>query len=268
MRQVALDEAYSHFGVARYPVDNRAFSSNKGTMSLSPLYLYPDPKQKILLDTEELSTAPGGRRPNLSPAFIATFSERLKLLFVSDGKGDLQSEYGPEDVFHYMYAIFHAPTYRARYSEFLKIDFPRLPLTPNIDLFRELCKLGGRLVALHLMESYSKTVSVVFPIEGNRVVEKVEYQEPSNKNGQNEREYGRVYINKTQYFDRVPPEVWEFHVGGYQVCHKWLKDRKGRALSFDDIKHYQRIVAALQETIHLMEEIDETIEMAGGWPLA
>ena len=234
---------------------------------LFPLYLYPDLKQKKLLDTQEPSVAPGGRHPNLSPAFVAAFSEKLKLHFIQDSKGDLQSEYGPEDVFHYMYAIFHALTYRARYSEFLKIDFPRLPLTSNTDLFRVLCKLGERLVALHLMEAYSKTVSVTFPIDGNHMVEKVEYQEPSDKNGQRESEHGRVYINKTQYFDNVPLEVWEFHVGGYQVCHKWLKDRKGRTLSFDDIKHYQRIVAALQETIQLMTEIDETIEMAGGWPI-
>ncbi len=267
MRQVALDEGYNHFGVTKYPVDNRAFLSNKGTMSLSPLYLYPDPKQKTLLDTDEPSTAPGGRRPNLSPAFIAALSEKLGMRFVDDGSGDLVQTFGPEDIFNYMYAVFHAPTYRARYAEFLKIDFPRLPLTSDADLLRALCGLGQRLVALHLMEVFSKSVVLGFPVKGNNVVERVEYQEPSNANGQTDGEQGRVYINKTQYFSNVPPDVWAFHVGGYQVCHKWLKDRKGRVLTYADIQHYQRVVGALAETITLMEQVDMVIEEHGGWPL-
>ena len=94
------------------------------------------------------------------------------------------------------------------------------------------------------------------------MVEKVEYLEPKDGSGQ-----GRVYINKTQYFEDVPPEVWSFHVGGYQVCQKWLKDRKDRRLTYDDLTHYQHIVSALNETIRLMSKIDEIIEADGGWPL-
>src|SRR6185437_6513808 len=101
-----------------------------------------------------------------------------------------------------------------------------------------------------------------FPGKGNYMVEKVEYLEPRDAP-----EQGRVYINKTQYFEGVPPDVWNFHVGGYQVCQKWLKDRKGRTLSFEDIQHYQRAVAALAETITLMEQVDEAIEGCGGWPV-
>lgn len=101
-----------------------------------------------------------------------------------------------------------------------------------------------------------------YPVDGNHIVEKVEYL-VSDK----QPEQGRVFINKTQYFDGVPPHIWDFHIGGYQVCHKWLKDRKGRVLSFDDIRHYQRIVAALTETITLMTQIDEAIEEHGGWPI-
>ncbi len=163
-----------------------------------------------------------------------------------------------------MYAVFHSPTYRARYAEFLKIDFPRLPLTSNANLFRELCRLGERLVGLHLVEKFGKALPK-YPAKGNNLVEKVEYLEPKNQG--DSAEQGRVYINKTQYFEGVPPEVWNFHVGGYQVCHKWLKDRKGRVLSFEDIQHYQRIVAALAETIELMEQVDEVIEAHGGWPV-
>jgi predicted helicase len=183
------------------------------------------------------------------------------MAFTPDGKGDIQKTFGPEDVLDYMYAVFYSPSYRARYADFLKVDFPRLPLTSNADLFRQLCKLGERLVELHLMEKFGKVLPK-YPIKGNDLVAKIEYLEP-----QDQPEQGRVYISKTQYFDAVPSKVWNFHVGGYQVCHKWLKDRKGRSLSFDDVQHYQRIVSALDETIQIMEQIDETIEEHGGWPL-
>ncbi len=181
--------------------------------------------------------------------------------FIPDGKGDLQSTFGPEDIFNYMYAVFHSPTYRTRYAEFLKIDFPRLPLTTNTDLFRELCGLGERLVKLHLMEQSGQAMPK-YPESGNNIVEKIDYTQPADNP-----QKSRVWINKTQYFEGVPSEVWNFYVGGYQVCQKWLKDRKGRTLSFDDIRHYQQIIAALAETITLMEQIDEVIEEHGGWPI-
>ncbi|HYT45459.1 MAG TPA: type ISP restriction/modification enzyme, partial [Methylomirabilota bacterium] len=222
---------------------------------LFPLYLYSESSHDELFEAGEFSTAPNGRLPNFSSVFIADISKRLNQLFVSDGKGDLQQTFGPEDIFNYMYAVFHSPTYRTRYSEFLKSDFPRLPLTSNPDLFRELCAIGNRLVELHLMEQYGKQ-RPNYPVDGNNIVEKVEYTKPTDNPDQ-----GHVWINKTQYFDGVPPDVWKFHVGGYQVCHKWLKDRKGRQLDMHDVVHYERIVAALAETITLMEQIDETIEM-------
>src|SRR5439155_5359113 len=126
----------------------------RGGIQYFPLYLYPDTKKMGLFDINEFSNAPGGRRPNLSPAFITDISNKLNMQFIQDGKGDLQQTFGPEDIFDYMYAVFHSPIYRVRYADFLKIDFPRLPLTSNADLFRELCKLGERLVGLHLMEKF------------------------------------------------------------------------------------------------------------------
>jgi hypothetical protein len=74
----------------------------------------------------------------------------------------------------------------------------------------------------------------------------------------------RVYVNKTQYFEGIDPATWAFRVGGYQVLDKWLKDRKGRALSFDDLLHYQRVVVVLAETRRIMATIDERIP---GWPI-
>jgi predicted helicase len=222
-----------------------------------PLYFYLD-TQKWLLDTHKPTEV---RRPNLSPTFITDISNKLKMQFIDDGKGDLQQTFGPEDIFNYMYAVFYSPTYRSRYTEYLKNDFPRLPLTSNADLLRELCKSGERLVGLHSMEIFGRAAPN-YPEQGNNAIEKVDYLVPRDQP-----EHGRVYINKTQYFDGVPSEVWEFHVGGYQVCQKWLKDRRGRVLSFDDIRHYQRIVAALAETITLLTNIDEVIEEYGGWPI-
>lgn len=195
------------------------------------------------------------REPNFSSQFIAEVASRLGLTFIPDGVGDLKKTFGPEDVFHYMYAVFHAPTYRARYAEFLKIDFPRLPLTRNLPLFRQLCALGQQLVALHLLEhpklAHPKTS---FKGTGDNTVAK----------GYPKYEEETVWVNPTQGFARVPAEVWNFHVGGYQVCHKWLKDRRERTLSADDIAHYQKVVVALSETIRLMHEIDAAIP---GWPL-
>ncbi len=181
--------------------------------------------------------------------------------FVSDGKGDLQETFGPEDVFDYMYAVFHSPAYRARYAEFLVSDFPYLPLTTNTDLFQALCQLGTRLVTLHTMELFGSALPM-YDVTGNNQVERIEYRMTPE-----EPQRGRIYINGTQYFDGVSPDVWAFQVGGYQVCHKWLKDRRGRALSYEDIRQYQRIVTALEETISLMEQIDEAIEEYGGWPI-
>lgn len=184
------------------------------------------------------------RSPNFSPVFIDVLSATLAMRFVPDGKGDLHITFGPEDVFDYLYAILHAPHYRARYADFLKIDFPRVPLPENADQFRALCPLGARLVALHTMEQSGNALPA-YPIMGDNRVDRVAYQD------------GRVYINAAQYFDNVPSDVWACHIGGYQICHKWLKDRKGRMLSYDEIEHYRRIVALLTETLAVIRQIDE-----------
>ena len=194
-----------------------------------------------------------GRRPNINFEFLKVLAKKLHLL--QEEPYGLPKDVMPEDIFNYAYAVFHSPTYRSRYAEFLKIDFPRLPLTSNLKLFRTLGAKGAELVALHLMESPKLNEFITeFPQKGDNIVEKVQYTDKDK----------RVWINKAQYFSGVPKTVWEFHVGGYQVCEKWLKDRKGRKLSYDDIQHYQKIVVALKETIRLMAEIDKLIP---SWPI-
>jgi predicted helicase len=193
--------------------------------------------------------------PNLAPEFVEVVSDQLGLRFIPDDRGDLVETFGPEDMFNYAYTIFHSPTYRERYAEFLKRDFPRLPLTSDRALFAALVERGAELVSLHLMTSPTLDNLITrFPESGDNIVEKVRYDEAT----------GRVYINKDQYFEGVSPDVWKFRVGGYPVLDKWLKDRKGRKLSFEDIMHYQRIVVALSKTRRIMQEIDALIPE---WPL-
>jgi predicted helicase len=163
-----------------------------------------------------------------------------------------------EDLLFYICAALHSPAYRRRYAEFLKIDFPRLPVTRSLELFRALAYLGGELVALHLLESPKLDTPITEFIGGRSPeVEKVSWSKHT------------VWLDKAQTtgFKGVREDVWNFHIGGYQVCEKWLKDRKGRTLSADDRAHYQKIVIALSETIRLMAEIDAVIEKHGGWPL-
>lgn len=136
------------------------------------------------------------------------------------------------------------------------MDFPRLPLTSDRALFKALVTKGEELVALHLMESPSLSSLITkYPVAGDNTVDKVSYDHNNL----------RVYINRTQYFEGVPLEVWEFHIGGYQVCQKWLKDRKGRVLTYDELTHYQKVIVAMKETIRLMTEIDILIPH---WPIA
>jgi predicted helicase len=227
---------------------DKSVVSSRDNASGFPLYLYDE--------EGELGLSEKAGRPNLSPEFLRQLA--LKLNFSPVGSLGLPDGLTPEDIFHYAYGVLHSPGYRRRYAEFLKIDFPRLPLTSSLDLFRALAKLGGELVALHLMESpkLNKPMTKWRGEAPSGEVEKVAYADET------------VWIDKakTEGFRGVPEAVWNFHVGGYQVCEKWLKDRKGRQLSADDIAHYQKIVVALAETIRLMAEIDKTIDTHGGWP--
>ena len=276
--------------VANVAVDQSAVgnkSAGAGGTYVAALYQYPGEKSKLFDDDQ-----PSGRRPNLATAFVNAITTRLRIVFVPDGRGDLKESLGPEDIVHFIYALFHSPSYRTRYADFLKIDFPRLPLPGELGLFRALASLGGELVALHLVEApaqaalsarYDKAAKAwrCDVAKGHRLPVTLSF------NGPEKPVVGKVgWSDDTVWIDAVKPkkgaadarvtgavgfrgvseEVWNFHIGGYQVCEKWLKDRKDRTLTADDIAHYHRIVIALHETIRLMREIDETIDAHGGWP--
>jgi len=250
IRQMQDKVPYSHVLCSIHPSIDRVFSCSRGAATVFPLYLYPT---DTILKEEEFTT----RRPNLAPEFINDLAQKLGLEFFPDGKGDQIKTFAPEDIFNYIYATFHSPTYRQRYAEFLKIDFPRVPLTSNKQLFWELATKGDRLVQLHLMKETGTEISN-YPIDGSNLVEQVKYNETQQQ----------IWINDQQYFANIPNHIWNFYIGGYQVCQKWLKDRKGRELSFDDLVHYQNIISILGETIEIMSDIDQIITKHGGFPFS
>ncbi len=198
-----------------------------------PLYLYSEEMGGELFDRQ---TPKVKRISNFAPQFLQAI------------KTPLGTEPTPEDIFFYIYAALCSPTYRKRYEEFLKIDFPSVPLPSNYEVFKRLSDLGKELVDLHLLRhpDLEKT-EVGFPKGDSNKVEKVGYDADDQK----------VFINKEQYFEGVPNEVWEYQIGAYQVMEKYLKDRKGRKLSLDEINHYMKVAKAIQLTIELQQKIDE-----------
>jgi len=236
VRQVA-EHAFNHVLVADGMVDLRITTSNKGTGYLFPLYLYPDAEQ-IRLDGE------AARKPNLNAGIVQQIAGQLGLRFVAE-KSDDADTFAPVDILDYIYAALHSPAYRNKFREFLKIDFPRVPYPRDREHFRALAKLGAELRALHLMTSSKlEKVKTSYPHIGDNTVTAVV------------RENQNVWINKTQCFVRVPQTAWDFYIGGYQPAKKYLKDRKGRTLTWDEIHHYQKIIAALVETAKAMDKID------------
>ncbi|GMN90027.1 type ISP restriction/modification enzyme [Francisella sciaenopsi] len=192
----------------------------------------------------EADSLDSSRVPNLDMSIVKSIEKSLGLKFVFEKESD-KSTFAPIDILDYIYAVLHSPSYREKYKEFLKIDFPRVPY-PTIDTFWQLVELGSQLRQIHLLESPVVTQFITsYPIDGDNIVDKPLYKD------------GKVYINKEQYFDNVPEVAWNFYIGGYQPAQKWLKDRKGRELGFEDILHYQKIIVALSETDRLMRDIDK-----------
>ncbi len=239
MRQFFQDTNYSHVLYTKAMVDERTMYSNRGGTYIFPLYLYPETNgQQTIVQSEE-------RTPNLKVEIVNQIAGNLGLTFTNE-KETTENTFAPIDILDYIYAVLHSPTYREKYKEFLKIDFPRVPYPKDKDTFWQLVKLGGEIRQIHLLESPKVEEYITqYPMDGDNVVGKPKYKD------------GKVYINDTQYFDNVPQVAWEFYIGGYQPAQKWLKDRKERKLEFDDILHYQKIIVALSETDRLMKEIDK-----------
>lgn len=216
--RVTSFESWHHVYISNFIAERCSVSLQTGEVGyLFPLYLYHED---------------GTKTPNFNVDMASTITKAI-------------GEYTPEQLFDYIYSILHAPQYRSRYKEFLKIDFPRIPYPKNRAEFEKLASIGTKLRELHLLQSpMVEQSSYAFPESGSDIVEKVEYKE------------GKVYINQAQYFDEVPRSVWDFYIGGYQPAQKWLKDRKDRKLEYEDLRHYQKVITALSKTIEITEEID------------
>jgi predicted helicase len=227
--------------VTKNIIDFRSWSrpGMQGGDYVAPIYLYPETNgQQTIEQTEK-------RKPNLKQEIVNQIAEKLRLTFTSE-KETTAGSFAPIDILDYIYAVLHSPTYREKYKEFLKIDFPKVPYPKDKNTFFQLVKLGGEIRQIHLLESsVVENFITQYSIDGDNVVSKIKYQD------------GKVYINDSQCFANVPEVSWNFYIGGYQPAQKWLKDRKGRKLEFDDILHYQKIIVALSETDRLMKEIDK-----------
>ncbi|MDE0324174.1 MAG: N-6 DNA methylase [Candidatus Poribacteria bacterium] len=220
-------------------ITEKCYVSNRASESgyVFPLYLYPNPEE-LEVTTE--------RSANLKPVFLKVLSEALEL--PQTRPFGTPEGVSPEEILGYIYAILHSPAYRERYYEFLKYDFPRIPLPQNIEYFRKLAALGQNLINWHLLQDVQIPTRHRFEGEGDAVVSKVRYAG------------GHVWINPTQHFTDVPEAVWEYEIGAYQVCEKWLRDRKGNPLSHAEVRHYCAILVAVAETLRLMQEIDAVLE--------
>ncbi|MBS3906278.1 MAG: N-6 DNA methylase [Syntrophaceae bacterium] len=245
-RRVETAIPWSHVFLSSHLIEHVAVSL-KTIDYCFPLYLY-----------EESGSGGSGRRSGFSryqPMFVfepaAAYSMRhaniSSKLFTSLSNA-YKKQPTPEEIFHYIYALLYSNAYRKKYAEFLKTDFPRIPFTKYYKLFKKLAEKGEELVELHLLKS-RKLIKPIAKCEGsgNLRVEKVTYD--PNK--------ARVHINPEKWFEGIPPEVWEYHIGGYQVSEKWLKDRKGRQLSSEEVAHYTRVITAIAETITIQETLDE-----------
>ena len=244
----------------------------RGGNCLSPLYLYPGVANGDGPLFRRWPKGKGGRRPNLDWGFVEQIAAATKLGFVSDGRDDLQKAFGPEDVLAWIYAVFNSPRYRKRYEAQLKLDFARVPLPRGVEVFRKLVDLGHELLFLHMLEPAKLYDSITtYTGSSNPEVGRVGWSDGTvwlDAGKTNTRQGHRATKPGTIGFHGTPEEVWDFQIGGYQVCHKWLKDRKGRTLTDKDVAHYQKIVVALNETLRIMAEIDQAIEGRGGWPNA
>ncbi|PIY12515.1 MAG: DNA methyltransferase [Flexibacter sp. CG_4_10_14_3_um_filter_32_15] len=200
------------------------------------------------------------RKPNLNQKIVKEIAKKLGLEFTLEKSKDAQScisTFAPIDILDYIYAVLHSPNYREKYKEFLKIDFPRVPYPKDTKTFWELVKLGKEIREIHLLESNKvENYITTYSGDGDDIIT-TKIAKKDWKLTDKKTKLGRIYINETQYFDNIPLVAWEFYIGGYQPAQKWLKDRKDRKLSYEDILHYQKIIVALSETDRLTKEIDE-----------
>ena len=254
-RQMPASAPICYFWVTdSIAVDGLIRSDNRGSESVFPLWIDSEneSRQQVMPFAEVKRR---GRSANFTPAFLEVCCRRLGLTWRATTVRDPESEFGAEDLLHFIYAQFFSPGYRQRFADWLRVDFPRILLPRSAQLFQTMAKCGERLVRLHLLKQPGRSATgLECRGESSRIAP-----------GHPRFEDDRVWINSQAAFTPVPSAVWQFHVGTYQVCLKWLKDRGGRELTETDVRHYSQLVDAVRQTIEIMQQIDSAIEAAGGW---
>ena len=218
--RINRDDAHTFFVTKK--ITDKSILSSKDNSSAFPLYTYAENLGKL------------DKTPNLDKTIWDKLNECVG------------EKVTPENVLDYIYGVLYTPSYRERFKEFLKVNYPRIPYPKNKDVFCRITAIGHQLRELHLMETVPQPLSVAFNISGDNIItaRKMRFEDE------------KVYINTTQYFENVPELAWNFYIGGYQPAQKWLEDRDGRSLTYDDIEHYRQIIAVLVETHRLMLELD------------
>ncbi len=243
---------FQHIFITNVISDLNSISlQTKETSYVFPLYLYPESSSQQIIEESD------GREPNLNLEIVEQIATELGIDFASEKENDANI-FTPIELLDYIYAVLHSTSYREKYKEFLKIDFPRIPYPKNSNTFRQLVQLGEQLRQIHLLESpIVENYITSYPQEGDNVITR-KITKKDWELYDTDKQLGRIWINNKQYFDQIPLIAWEFYIGGYQPAQKWLKDRIGRRLSYEDILHYQKIIKALTESNRLMSEIDNT----------
>ena len=245
-----LNNPTTYYFLSKNIISNGYIRSDSVSIdNIFPLYLYP------VTDGQQTIGQTSERTPNLKAEIVQQIAKILGLTFTNE-KEATKNTFAPIDILDYIYAVLHSPTYREKYKEFLKIDFPRVPYPKDQETFWQLVKFGREIRQIHLLESPKvEQYITTYPQDGNNVITRKLRKNDWDITDQ-ENQTGRIWINDQQYFDNIPLVAWEFYIGGYQPAQKWLKDRYGRELSYDDIQHYQKIIVALTETDRIMREID------------
>ena len=229
-------EHCDHFLVSKYMTEAK-FAERTTQSALFPLYIYSNSDMQYK----------ESRVPNLKSEIIEIIVEKLDMNFVQE-KTDEADTFCPTDLLDYIYAVLYSPTYRNTYKETLKSDYPRVPYPEDKNKFKLLVNLGRRLREFHLFEANGISNLVTnYPQAGSNIVESIVFKD------------NKVYINNLQYFEGILDEIWNMNIGGYQPAQKWLKDRKGHALNFEDILHYQKIIKVIVETQNIMNQIKNII---------
>lgn len=236
-RKVDIHAAWNHTLVVDGLMTHHAVSMKEGNYVL-PLRLSDAPQPSAPVAIGDISASP--LVENFSPDFRAFIDARY------------EHHYTPEEILGYIYSVLHAPAYRERYAEFLRIDFPRVPFPESADNFDAFSALGWALVQAHLLRDLPRLGLGTYHGKGGHTVETVRYA-PTEET---------VWINRDQCFKPVPQAVWDFHIGGYRVLHKYLKSREGRKLSLDEIEHVAAVADSLAFTIDQMARIDEAYRTA------